>query len=56
MIIWCARCKKYTESIAGKPLIRKEWKGKVKITNYSCGECHTFKKSIVEEVKEDAQE
>jgi len=50
MNTWCIRCQKYTESLVGSLIVRRLANKKVRITNYSCEKCHTFKESILEEI------
>ncbi len=47
---WCSRCQQYTENTIGSALVRVLDTKKIRITNYSCDKCHTFKESIVEEI------
>ena len=47
---WCCRCYKYTESEVGSAIVRIVNNTKIRITNLSCAECHTFKESIVEKI------
>lgn len=47
---WCSRCQKYTENNVGSSIMRILGDKKIKITNYSCDECHSFKESVVEEI------
>ena len=50
MITWCCRCQEYTEVFVGSAIIRVLNNIKVRITNYSCDKCLTFKESIVENI------